>query len=223
MGNRKETPFFWAGFLAAQPAPLACGPAGSAAQPWPHGPARLPPPPPWAGSVAQLRPAPRPSWPSRLTPARAAPSAGGWSRHRPAMWAHPPAPPKLPSPSPFPNPPRAQSSPPHLARPPLPHLGLARRRRRPTVRGEPRSSLPLPPLPPSSLGLVPPRCPLPCSRRAAMVAMVPRPAWLAARALARACLRRPRPAGPGCRFPSPGHGGPAPPGALPSPGHGGPA
>jgi hypothetical protein len=175
-------------------------------------PSSAPPPPPWAGLAAQLRPAPRPSRPSRLAPARAAPSAGGWSRRRPAMWGPPGSClPKLPSPSPFPNPPRARSSPPHLARPPLPHPSLAhRRRRRPTIRGEPRSSLPLPPPPPSSLGLVLPRRPPSCSRRAAMAAMAPNPARLAAMALTHARSRRPRPAGPGSPSPAsrPQHGRP---------------
>jgi hypothetical protein len=153
------------------------GPAGSAAQPWPHGPARLP--------LPRLGPARRPSCGLPRAPRGPAASPLRAPRHPRAVGAaaalprgaHPlAAPPKLPSPSPFPNPPRAQSSPPHLARPPLPHPGLACRRRRPTVRGEPRSSLPCPLLPSAwcrldarcrALGARPwwPRCPAPRGSR----------------------------------------------------------
>eukprot|EP00267_Zea_mays_P045651 XP_020397965.1 vegetative cell wall protein gp1-like [Zea mays] len=115
-------------------------------------PSSLPPPPPWASSAAQLRPAPRPSRLSRL-PLRAHRALHG--RLEPPPPPPPchvgptrqPSPPKSPSPSPFPNPHTHDPSPPHLARPPLPHPGLAGRRLRPNVRGEPRSSLPLPPSP----------------------------------------------------------------------------
>jgi hypothetical protein len=42
MGNRKETPFFGPASCLPSQRPPARGPAGSAVQPWPRGPARLP-------------------------------------------------------------------------------------------------------------------------------------------------------------------------------------
>jgi hypothetical protein len=190
--NRKRPLSPWADFLARPDFPF-------------------PPFPPCArpsrGLAAQLAPLSRlgpARWPSRPPPARVSrPARAVGATAALPCGAHPPAaPPKSPSPSPSPNPRAHDLSPPHLVRPPMPHPGSPDVARRPTARGEPRSSLSLPPSPPPSLGLVSPRRPPPCSRRAAMA---PRPARLAAMALARVRSRRPQSvrARPPRRGPSP--------------------
>jgi hypothetical protein len=110
------------------------------------------------------------------------------------MWGPPASPPPPNRPLPSLTPRVHDPSPPHLARPPLPHPGLTRRRCRPTARSEPRSSLPLLSSPPSSLGLGR----LGARRRA----LGTRPWWPRCPA-PRGSRRR--------RSPAPAHGGPGPP------------